>query len=229
MDRHPLADRPSDTPPPIAMSLLALVPLYGGLAVLSGFLGNKQIALGPLAMESGLLGYIGVVVLSSTVAELHGRKLADRLVLYGFLPVLVSMALITLVLVLPASPRMPESRLEAFETILGQSPRIMLAGIVAYFVSVFLNVRVFSWLRGRDGGMGGSGVALMVRGGIASAIAQVVDGLIFISVAFYGVFPILPLLAGQIMAKVVLSLTAVPVLIRLGVAWGRKLDGRTAV
>lgn len=214
---------------PIAPSLLGLVPLYGGLTVLTGFLGNKQLDLGPLAMESGLLAYIGVVALSSAVAELHGRKLADRLVLFGFLPVLVSMALIALVLALPASPKMPAARLEAFDTILGQSPRIMIAGIAAYFVSVFLNVRVFSYLRGRENaGRKGSGAALMARGAIASAIAQTVDGLIFITIAFYGVFPILPLLAGQIAAKIVLSLTVVPILIRLAVGWGRKLDGRMA-
>ena len=153
-----------DRPVAIAPSLLAMLPLYGGLAVLSGFLGNKQMDLGSFAMELGLLAYIGVVALSSTVAELHGKKLANRLVLFGFMPILLSMALIALVLSLPYSTRMTPERVAGFEVIFAQSPRIMLAGIAAYFVSVFLNVRVFSWLRarrarGRDaarsGGIGG--------------------------------------------------------------------------
>lgn len=205
--------------PPIAPSLLALIPLYGGLAVLSGFLGNKQADLGPLAMELGLIGYIGVIAISSAVAELHGRAMADRLVLWGFLPIAVSLGLIALVSAIPASVRMEPQRIAAFETIFAQSPRIMLAGIAAYFVSVFLNVRVFSWLASRTARGG-----VMLRGAIASACAQSVDGLIFIAIGFYGVFPILPLLAGQIAAKVILSFTAVPLLIHLAVGWGRRLD-----
>ena len=65
---------------------------------------------------------------------------------------------------------------------------------------------------------------VMLRGALASAVAQAIDGLIFITIAFYGVFPILPLLAGQIAAKLVLSFTAVPLLIRLGMFIGRRLD-----
>lgn len=213
---------------PIAPSLLALLPLYGGLVVLTGFLGNKQIDLGSFAMEVGLLAYIGVVALSSAVAELHGRKLADRLVLFGFIPVLAAMALIALVLALPYSQRMDAEHVAAFDTIFAQSPRIMLAGIAAYFVSVFLNVRIFDWLRGwgKQKNPGGNG-ALMLRGAIASAAAQSVDGLIFVSFAFYGVFPIAPLLMGQIGAKIFLSFTAVPLLIHAAVRVGRRLDRET--
>jgi queuosine precursor transporter len=205
-----------ETRRPIAPSLLALLPLYGGLVVLTGFLGNKQVDLGPFAMELGLLAYICVIALSSALAELHGQALAKRLVLFGFLPTLAAMALIALVLALPPSSRMEPQRVEAFSIIFAQSPRIMLAGIAAYFVSVFLNVRIFSALKGTGG--------VMLRGALASAGAQVVDGLIFVTIAFLGVFPILPILAGQILAKLVLSFTVVPLLIRIAITAGRKLD-----
>ena len=53
---------------------------------------------------------------------------------------------------------------------------------------------------------------------------QIVDTLLFITIAFYGVFPIGELLAGQMLAKVVLSLIIVPPLIYLFVGLGRRLD-----
>jgi queuosine precursor transporter len=59
---------------------------------------------------------------------------------------------------------------------------------------------------------------------VAGVLSQIVDTLIFISVAFYGVFPIGELLAGQMLAKVVLSALAVPPLIYLMVAIGHRLD-----
>ena len=172
-----------------------------------------------------------LVVLSSTVAELHGRETANRMVIVGFLPLVLAMALIGFVLALPAADDMDPVRLEAFQLVLSQGPRLMGAGILAYGISTLLNVRLFSALRdsGRKA-VGGSddtprgGLWLMARGAVASALSQVVDTLIFITVAFYGVFPIGPLLVGQMIAKVALSLIVVPVVIQGAVMLGRKLD-----
>jgi len=65
---------------------------------------------------------------------------------------------------------------------------------------------------------------LWLRSAVASALSQIVDTLIFISVAFYGVFPIGELLIGQMIAKVVLSVILVPPLIYVFVAVGKRLD-----
>jgi hypothetical protein len=63
---------------------------------------------------------------------------------------------------------------------------------------------------------------------VAGVLSQIVDTLLFITIAFYGVFPIGQLLLGQMLAKVVLSALLVPPLIYLFVAIGRKLDGTPA-
>ena len=55
-------------------------------------------------------------------------------------------------------------------------------------------------------------------------LSQIVDTLLFITIAFYGVFPIGELLLGQMLAKVVLSIVLVPPLIYVFVALGRRLD-----
>ena len=56
-------------------------------------------------------------------------------------------------------------------------------------------------------------------------LSQIVDTLIFITVAFYGVFPIAELLLGQMLAKVVLSIVLVPLLIYVAsLRIGRRLD-----
>ena len=68
----------------------------------------------------------------------------------------------------------------------------------------------------------------MARGAIASAISQAVDTLIFITLAFYGEFPIVSLLVGQAVAKIVLSFVLVPFLILGAVAVARRLDSPRA-
>lgn len=203
----------------IPMSLFAFAIFYGGMVCIAGVLGNKQIALGPLAVEAGILAFLLLVVTSSSVAELHGRETANRLVLIGFVPLLVSLALSILVLKIPASPEMDPARLSAFETVMGGTPRIWLGGILAYGISTFLNVTIFSRLKSSEGSR-----LLWLRAGIASVLSQIVDTLIFIGVAFYGVFPIKELLLGQMLAKVVLSAVLVPPAVYLFVALGRRLD-----
>jgi uncharacterized integral membrane protein (TIGR00697 family) len=100
------------------------------------------------------------------------------------------------------------------------TPRIWVAGIIAYGISQFLNVTIFSRMKREGGGL------LWLRSGVASVLSQIVDTLLFITIAFYGVFPIGNLLAGQMLAKVVLSAVLVPPLVYLFVALGRKLDAR---
>jgi uncharacterized integral membrane protein (TIGR00697 family) len=126
------------------------------------------------------------------------------------------------VLQLPASPEMDPQRLSSFETMMSGTPRIWVGGILAYGVSTFLNVTIFSRLKAREGAR-----LLWLRSVIASVLSQIIDTLIFITVAFYGVFPIAELILGQMLAKVVLSAVLVPPLVYAFVALGRSLDARS--
>jgi len=202
----------------IPRSLFVFAVLYGGMTCIAGILGAKQVAIGPLAVESGIFPFLLLVVLSSAVAELHGRDVANRLVRFGFIPLITAIVLIQIVLALPTDPGMYEPAKEAFPIILSQGARLMFAGIIAYGVSQFLNVYIFSRLTNMKGAM------LALRAAIASALSQIVDTVIFITIAFYGERPIGQLLLGQGSAKVVLSFLLVPFLILFFVKLGRRLD-----
>ena len=211
-----------ESPPPPAgsmpRSLFVLSVFYGGMVCLAGILGNKQVSIGPLAVEAGIFAFLLLVVVSSAVAELHGRERANSLVKFGFVPMIAAIFLSLFVLGLPASPEMQPDRQAAFELMIRATPRIWFAGICAYGISQFLNVYIFSRLSNKTGSW------LALRGVIASVLSQIVDTLIFISIAFYGVFPIGQLLAGQVIAKITLSIIAVPFLIVALVKLGRRLD-----
>ena len=203
----------------IPRSLFAYAIFYGGMVCIAGVLGNKQVALGPLAVEAGIFAFLLLVVTSSAVAELHGGDTANTLVRIGFVPLIVSILLTLVVLVAPASSEMQPERLAAFELMMTGTPRIWAGGIVAYGISQTLNVTLFAWLKGREGQS-----LLWFRASLASVLSQIVDTLLFVTIAFYGVFPITELLIGQMLAKVVLSIVLVPPLIYAFVAFGRKLD-----
>lgn len=205
----------------IPRALFAYAIFYGGMVCIAGVLANKQVALGPLGVEAGIFAFLMLVVTSSAVAELYGRETANRLVLIGFVPLVASILLAILVLALPAAEDMPADRLGAFNTIMGGTPRIWIAGIIAYGVSQFLNVTIFSAMKGK-----GESKLVWFRAGVAAVLSQIVDTLLFISISFYGLFPIRDLLVGQMLAKIVLSAVLVPPLVALLVAYGRRLDAK---
>ncbi|PZO90115.1 MAG: hypothetical protein DI623_07985 [Sphingomonas sanxanigenens] len=212
-------------------SLFAFSIFYGGMVCIAGVLGNKQVTLGPLsalgplvgvsslAVEAGIFAFLLLVVTSSAVAELHGPRVATQLVRIGFIPLIVSILLSVVVRALPAAPEMQPQVRDAIQTVLGGTWRIWLGGIVAYGISQTLNVTIFAALKGREGAR-----FLWLRAAAASMLSQIVDTLLFVTIAFIGVFPIGELLAGQMLAKVALSAILVPPLIYLFVALGRRLD-----
>lgn len=215
----------------VPRSLFVFSVFYGGMVCIAGVLGNKQVALGPLsalgpavglgplAVEAGIFAFLLLVVVSSAIAELHGATLANRLVRVGFIPLLMSILLSIIVRALPASPDMQPANRDAIELVLGGTWRIWLGGIIAYGVSQTLNVTIFAALKGREGAR-----LLWLRAAVAGMLSQVVDTLLFATIAFWGVFPIGELLLGQMIVKVILSAVLVPPLIYFFVGLGRRLD-----
>ncbi len=219
----------------IARSLFVFSLLYGGLCVLAGVMGTKIASLGhwpllgDLAVESGIFAFLFLVIISSAVAELFGQDMANKLVRFGFVPLIISMIMLTVVIKLvPPAPFWSDQA--AFERLLGQGVRMQFAGLISYGTSQTLNVYLFSRLAG------GQGKALMLRAWVASLLSQIVDTVLFISISFYGVvdqasgklMPIDQIMEGQIISKLVLSTIMVPPGIWLFVRLGRWLDARKA-
>lgn len=209
----------TSTPPAFPRSLFVYSVLYGGMVCIAGVLGAKQVALGPLAVEAGIFAFLLLVVIGSAVSELHGQKTATALVRLGFVPLLISAALIQLVIALPHDKNMYAPLIPAFPLVLGQGARMMIAGLISYGTSQTLNVLIFAKLSRGEGKM------VWLRGAVASVISQIVDTLLFITISFYGEREIWGLMGGQMLTKVALSIVVVPVFIIMFVEIGRALDG----
>ena len=207
----------------IPRSLQTYAVLYGGLLVVAGVLGFKLIKLaipgfGPLAVPGGVFGFLLAIVTVNATAELHGRPVAQRMVFMGFVPLLVSLGLMQLVLALPPADGWEGQAIA--QEVFGSSIRLILAGMIAYGVSQTLDVTIFTWMRGQPGGH-----MLWLRASVAALVAQTVDTLIFVTIAFYGKFPLLPVIGGQLAAKALVWGLAIP-LLYLAVWAGRVLDRR---
>ena len=112
---------------------------------------------------------------------------------------------------------------EAFQTILGTTSRIIIASFVAYLASQFHDVWAFHfWKKATDGRY------LWLRNNLSTAVSQFIDSFLFITIAFYGVLPIWPLIMGQWIVKFTIAVLDTPII--YGVVWLiRKDEGEKAL
>jgi uncharacterized integral membrane protein (TIGR00697 family) len=90
--------------------------------------------------------------------------------------------------------------------VLGATPRIVGASLAAYLVASLLDAEIFAWWRTRVGGY------RWVRVLVSNAVGTAVDSLVFVTLAFAGALPILPLVVGQYVVKMVVTVLSLPLI-----------------
>ncbi len=185
-------------------ALITLACIFTGSLVIAAVISSKIISFGPIVVPAGILAYCLTFVASDVISEIWGKDTARRVVMGGFAALLVCLGLIYLALAWPAAPFWDNQ--ESFEQVLGATPRIILASLVAYLISQNHDVWAFHFwkkvFRGRH---------LWLRNNLSTGASQILDSTIFICIAFWGVMPVLPLIMGQILVKLLIAFLDTPV------------------
>lgn len=193
---------------------LFLMTLHGSLLVTSTVAGSKFFALPfGLSASATVISYMLTFVVLDTIAELYGAALPRLVINLGLVGMALSALYFRLAIALP--PAGAWHHQAAFETVFSASWRIWLAGWVAYFASQHLDLWGFLKMRDLTNGK----APLAIRAFVGMLIGQFFDTVVFLTIAFYGSFPLMSALAGQYLVKVlVASLGApmVPVIVALG-------------
>ncbi|MCI5059653.1 MAG: queuosine precursor transporter [Alphaproteobacteria bacterium] len=194
-----------------------MTSLYVGFLIMGVLGGAKLVQIGALQFDGGLILYSMCFLITDIVTEVYGKKNAIRIVVTGFYALLVSFLALQIVSVLPASQEW--SMQQEFETVFGLGSRVMLAAIFAFLVSQYIDLSIFSGLLKKT-----NGKYLWLRNNVSSVIANSIGNVVFSLIAFYGVYPVLPIVSSAVIASVLLSLMDTP-LVYLGV-WILKFKGR---
>ena len=197
------------------MPLLLLLSLFSGMLTISTVLAAKLVQVGPVIAPAGVLAFALTFACTDIVSEVYGRRIALRMILSGMV-VLVAVGILSLAAVVWPSPPVWQQQ-AAFSAIIGQSLRIALASLVAYFISQNLDVFIFHHLKKTF-----KSRHLWLRNNLSTSIAQLVDTSIFILLAFYGKgFPLFQLIFGQWLLKIAIAALDTP-LVYLSVWWLKK-------
>jgi len=154
----------------------------GAATVLANIQVVKTIEIFGIVATLGNTIYATIYLTTDLLNEKYGEKEARKAVWFGFFTLVMSMILMQMVL--KFVPQESDISQEALETIFGLMPRLALGSLTAYFVSQFLDVRLFSKLKKAYPGRN----QLWIRNNGSSLLSQLVDTLVFASIAFAGVY-----------------------------------------
>lgn len=139
--------------------------------------------------------YGSVFFATDMLSEIYGRKEARRGVMAGFAALLIFAGVTQLSLAFqPARDPWALEVNGAMSTLFGLVPRIALGSVVAYLLSQLHDVWAFHSLRRRTHGR-----HLWLRNNLSTAASQLIDSVVFCTIAFYGVVDVEPFI--QIMVS----------------------------
>ncbi len=158
--------------------------LFVVVLVVSNIASTKVVLFGPFTFDGGTLLFPLAYIFGDMLTEVYGYKRSRRVIWTGFFLLLLSTLTFGLVNALPApTDEFSQKSAEAFATILGLVPRIVLASLVAYWVGEFANSYIMARLK-----VATQGRWLALRTISSTLVGQGLDTAIFLLVAFYGVW-----------------------------------------
>lgn len=165
---------------------MVLVTIYVACLLISNVTAVKTFSLGPFSLPAAVLLFPIVYIANDLLAEVYGFKKARTAIYLGFILNLFMVAYFTLTIALPAGPFFGAQ--DAYAAILGNTPRMLIASLAAYFIGSTLNAKIMVSMR--DAAKGKGGFALFARCIVSTLFGELSDSMIFITIAFIGSMPI---------------------------------------
>lgn len=162
----------------------------------------KTIELFGFVATLGNILYGSIFLATDLLSEVYGKKEARKGVWLGFFA-LIFMT-ISMQLALQFKPHSSDFSQNALQTIFGFLPRITFASLVAYLVSQNHDIWAFHFWKDKT-----RGKFLWLRNNASTWVSQAIDSVVFVMLAFYGVFE------KPVLISILLTTYAVKILIAI--------------
>jgi len=191
-----------------AGSLVTAVIVAGKLGVVPGFEN--------LSLSASIWVYSATFIFTDVLAEVWGKKVARKAVYAGALVYPLLFATTQFSIEWQAHPSWIENQ-AAYASTMGTTLRIVIASFLAFVSSQLHDVWAFDFWKRKT-----NGKHLWFRNNASTWVSQLIDTVVFYTVGFYGVFPILPLIIVTYIAKIVTAAVDTPII--YAVTWAVRKD-----
>ena len=159
-----------------------VVAVFVTSLIISNIIAVKLVGVWALVFPAAVIIFPLSYIFGDVLTEVYGYAKARRVIWLGFLCNLLAVIVIWIGLKLPPASFWPGQ--EAYEVILGFTPRLLLASFLAYLVGEFANSFVLAKMK-----IATEGRHLWTRTIGSTIIGQGLDSLVFITIAFWGIIP----------------------------------------
>lgn len=163
-------------------NLQILIGIFVVSLIVANIISAKIVSFWGLVIPAAIVAYPLTFLITDIIGEIWGKDMANRTVKIGFICQLVSLMLIGLSILLPVAP-FADNQAE-FVGIMKSSFRVVAASLVAYLVSQSWDVWLFHKLKEKC-----DGKHKWLRNNASTLTSQMIDTVIFITIAFLGVVP----------------------------------------
>lgn len=165
---------------------VCLTILFVSAMLISNVITSKQIQLPfGITMTGAIVIFPITYILSDVFSEVYGYKWSRVTCYFAFSMNLLMVLVFSFVIKTPAPSYWTNQ--EAFATVLGSTPRVMGASLLAYVIGDFVNDRVFRKMKEKHSNeLKGFGWRAIV----SSFFGELCDSLVFLPIAFLGQMPL---------------------------------------
>ena len=163
-----------------------ITSIFVSVLLISNIVSTKVVEFAFFTFDGGTLLFPISYIFGDVLTEVYGYREARKVIWIGFICAVLMSVVIYIIGVLPSASEWNNQ--EAYNVILGTTPRIVLASLIAYFSGSFSNSIVLSKMKILT-----KGKWLWTRTIGSTIVGEGVDSLLFIAIAFGGIysFPLL--------------------------------------
>lgn len=182
------------------------IGLYVACELIANVTATKPVGLfgGAVVVPAGVFVYALTFTLLDLINEQLGRTRTRQVIVTAFCANALLALYAQLTVWLPA-PAFFDAQ-DAVARVLGATPRVVAASLLAYLVAAGIDAEVFAWWREKVGGY------RWLRVLVSNALSTGVDSVLFVTLAFAGVLPLTPLIGGQYAVKMAVTVLSLPLI-----------------
>ena len=150
-----------------------LVAMFVAVLLISNIASTKILTLWKFTFDGGTILFPLSYIFGDILTEVYGFKRSRRVIWLGFFSALLMSLILYVVQILP--PASDWHNQQAFESVLGFVPRIVIASLIAYFIGEFSNSITLSVLKIKT-----KGRFLWMRTIFSTIIGEGIDTIVFL-------------------------------------------------
>lgn len=155
---------------------------FVSVLLISNVASTKILNLGWFTFDGGTLLFPLSYIFGDILTEVYGYKKSRNVIWLGFFMAFIMSLIFIIVGKLPAAPDWNNQN--AYDLILGLTPRIVFASLIAYFFGEFSNSFILAKMKILT-----KGKMLWLRTIGSTIVGEFIDSTLFILIAFWGILP----------------------------------------